>query len=183
MIEKLKYLVTEICKKNNDNISVEIIENSEFVPNVRNRNKQHTWENYKYDLTFNVNPLTYIKHSREIDRVEGIIKYLFNQVNDKSELSVEKIIFKPNYDKIAIHKSEIAIIETPWEDINTLQKKIIENINISNSSIDFQNIGNTSRTIMDKISRLVFNPEIHVPPKNIDVSNGKFKNQLHTYVF
>lgn len=67
--------------------------------------------------------------------------------------------------------------------INELQKKLIENIKMSNQSIDYQNIGNTSRTIMDKLARNVFDPLIHKSDNpEISLQNGNLKiNFTHTY--
>ena len=182
MFEKLKYLVTEICKENNDLPSVEIIENSIISGidkgNVRNNIR---YRDVQYDLLFSLNPKLYIKFVDDLDRISNIIKHYFNKVSDNT-ISIGQIEIKPDYEKITILNSNVSIIDTPWEEINNLQKKLIENIKIANSSIDFQNIGNTARTIMDKLSRLIYNPSIHIAPDNIDVSNGKFKNQLHTYI-
>lgn len=177
MFEKIKFIVKEISKKKEDYQTVNLIQNSEFE---FDRLFDRASYSESYYLTLRVNPSFFTDNYADIDRMSGLIRHY---INTSSELKIDKISIKPNYERISVLNSEISIIETPWEEINALQKQLIEQIKVSVNSIDFQNIGNTSRTLMDKIARLVFNPEIHKPSiQNIDVSNGKFKNQLHTYI-
>lgn len=181
MIEKLKYLVKEICASQKDFVSVEIIENSDFTYSQVTRPYVSDIKIYK--VHFKVLPTIYVKHVNDIDRIKEIINHYFNSISDKNIIKIESVEIKLDYDKISILNSEISIIETPWDEINTIQKQLIDIMKSSNNSIDFQNVGNACRTIMDKLARIVFNPEIHKPTTNgIDVSNGKFKNQFHTYI-
>lgn len=181
MIEKLKYLVKEICASQKDFVSVEIIENSDFTYSQITRPYFSDIKTYK--VHFKVLPTIYVKHINDIDRIKGIINHYFNSVSDKNSIKIESVEIKPDYDKISILNSEISIIATPWDEINTIQKQLIDIMKSSNNSLDFQNVGNTCRTIMDKLARIVFNPEIHKPAiSGIDVSNGKYKNQFHTYI-
>ncbi len=181
MIEKLKYLVKEICLSKNDFDSVEIIENSDFEYILAS--KRYNFDTDIYRVTFKVLPTVFVKHVNEINRITDIIGYYFNSVSDRNIIKVESLEIKPNYDKISILNSEVSVIETPWDEINGLQKQLIGIMKTSRNSIEFQNVGNTCRTIMDKLARIVFNPEIHKPTiSGIDVSNGKFKNQFHTYI-
>ncbi|WP_299339521.1 hypothetical protein [uncultured Psychroserpens sp.] len=183
MIEKLKYLVVEILKKNNDLVSVNIIQNSGLeVLNKGNTRGNMIYSNHFFYLIFTLNPALYVNHVDELDRISDVIKHYFNKVTDKKKVAIEKVVFKPDYNKIVILNSNISVIETPWEEINTLQEKIIEDMKSADSPTDFQNIGNSARTIMDKLARLVFDPKTHIAPENVDVRNGKFKNQLHTYI-
>lgn len=175
--EKIKYIVKEISKQGDDFKTLELIENSEFE--FENHWNQKVFPE-AYNLNVRVNPSTFTKNYADIDRISGLIKHY---INTSSELIIDRISLKPDYDKISVFKSEVSIIETPWEEINSLQEQLIDQIKTSLNPVDFQNIGNTSRTIMDKLARLVFNPEIHKSANsNIEVHNGKFKNQLHTYI-
>ncbi|WP_300979258.1 hypothetical protein [Flavobacterium sp.] len=181
MIETLKYLVKEICKSKNDFSSLEIIENSDFEYTLDT--KQYNFEPDIYRVCFKVLPTIFVKHIDQINRINGIIEHYFNSVFDQNIIKVKKIEIKPDIDKISILNTEVSIIETPWDEINVLQKQLINIMKTSSNAIDFQNIGNTCRTIMDKLARIVFNPEIHKPSiSGVDVSNGKFKNQFHTYI-
>lgn len=177
MFEKIKFVVKEICEKGNDHLTVKFIQNSEFE--FTNHWNHRTFPE-AYNLNLKVNPTFFTENYSDINRMAGLIKHF---INTSSELKIDRISAKPDYEKVSVLNSEISIVETPWDEINSLQKQLVDQIKISVNSVDFQNIGNTSRTLMDKIARLVFDPKIHKPSvKNIDVSNGKFKNQLYTYI-
>jgi hypothetical protein len=180
MINKLRYLVAEICRENNDLAALNVIENSEFRPAILQSN--YRWDSDSYNLFFDVNPQVYIKNVNHLDRISNTIRHYFNEVADPDKIYFDKVIIKPNYGKITVLNSKISIIITPWEEINSLQQELIEQMKIASSSIDFQNIGNSARSILDKLSRIVFDSKTHIAPNGIDVSNGKFKNQLHTYI-
>lgn len=175
MFEKIIYIVTEIIRAENDSSALEIMENSAFY--FQESNNRFTLGAYVLDVK--VLPEIYTKYYSHMERLKGLIQHY---TANSSDVLLTVINIQPDFDKISILNSEVSLIETPWEEINALQKKLIDNMKISNSSVDFQNIGNTSRTIMDKLAKIVFKPEIHISPKGIDVSNGKFKNQFHTYI-
>lgn len=180
MIEKIRYIVKEICQVNKDFACAEVIQKSEMKAVARPT--RHRWDPEIYHLTFLVNPGTYIKYATDMSRITGNIKHYFNISADWNRLRVEEITITADYDKVNILNTEIILVETPWEEINNLQRKLIGLMQGGNDSIDFQNIGTTSRTILDKLARTVFKPGIHIAPTGIDVSNGKFKNQIHTYL-
>lgn len=180
MIEKVKYVVKEICKSNKDFPCIEIIENSEFY--VISRTKQRSWDPSEYYIEFKVVPEVYIKHVNDIDRITDMIRYYFEISTTRNDLIILKLEVNLDYSKVSILNSEVSFILTEWEEINELQKQIIENMRRAVNSIDFQNIGNTSRTIMDKLARIVFNPDIHKTSEQMDLSNGKFKNQFKVYI-
>ncbi|WP_026934275.1 hypothetical protein [Christiangramia echinicola] len=182
MIEKLKYLVTEICKKNNDIASIEILENSELDTSYYTTVNASPSSAIKCRLKFKVNPTFYLKNEDQLNRISGVLLYLFQKVEDKDETNITDVEIKPDYDKITVLNSQISIVETKWSELNNLQKNLIENMKIASNSIDFQNIGNSARTIMNKLAITIFDKEIHIAPDNIKVSSGNFKNQLHTYI-
>ena len=176
-MEKLKYLLKEIAKNNQENAILEVLQNSEFeLETYVSRGNTIPY----YGLLLKITPNIFIKILYETEGIERTIGHWIGLCWPEN---IQKVNIKPDYDKISILNSEVSIIETPWVEINQFQQKLIDYMNNSNSSIDFQNIGNTSRTIMDKLSRIVFDPKVHVPnDSKIDVSNGKFKNQFHTYI-
>lgn len=180
MIEKLKYVVKEICKANRDFPCVEIIENSELTYTNRQR---HHWDAEHLDIQFKVVPEIYIKHINDIHRIRGVVEHYLNISIDQNVLMIQSVEMNLDYNKVSTLNSEISFVQTGWEEINEMQKEIINSMRRAINPMDFQNIGNTSRTIMNKLARVVFDPEIHKPRKIVDLSNGKFKNQLHTYIF
>ena len=176
--EKVIYLIKEIAKENKFVNTLAVLENSSFKFQV------HTQRNYAntfYNLFVTVDPSTFVKINKELASVKNTIKRLIGEIT--TDLYINEVIIAPDYDKISIINSEVSVIQTEWEEINDLQKKLIDLFKKSDGSIDYQNIGNSARTLMDKLSRIVFDKELHKPddPK-IDVRNGKFKNQLHSFI-
>jgi len=180
MIEKLKFLVTEICRDRKIESALKIIENSEF--SFEERKGHYTYESDKYELIFDLDPNIYIKFVDKISDLSDIIKFYFEKVSDSLNIEIQRVIIKPDYNKINVLSPKISIVKTPWKEVNDLQNEIINSMKTAQTTLDFQNIGNSARTIMDKISRIVFNPEIHKAPKQVKVNNGNFKNQLHTFI-
>lgn len=182
MIEKLNYLVTEICKRNNDISSLEILENSDLATSFYTTLQNSPYSVTKCRIKFKVNPSYYLKNVEEISRISGVLLHYFQKDEDKDSINITDLEIKPDYDKITILNSQISIVETSWSELNTLQQNIIENMKSARSSIDFQNIGNSARIIMNKLGRTIFDKKIHIAPDNMNVNNGNFKNQLHTYI-
>jgi hypothetical protein len=177
MKEKIKFIMSEISQKNNEIDLQEVIENSDFI--FKDHWNQSTFPN-AYDLQLNLSPEIFTNHNKKIIFFAAILK---QRINDSSPFIIDDLKILPNYEKIVIHNSEISIVITDWEEINDFQKKLIEDIKKSNHSIDYQNIGNSSRTIMDKLARIVFDSKIHKAENpEIELHNGKFKNQLNTYI-
>jgi hypothetical protein len=175
--EKIIYLVKEISRENGEIQIVEILDNSEldFGQHWSQKNSS-----IAHSLDINVSPVVFTKRYKDIQNIERKLEILINNI---SQIYLENVTILPNYNRLEILNSEISSIITVWEDINQLQKKLIEDMKISNQEIDYQNIGNSSRNLMDKLARLVFDPSIHKSEKpNVDLSNGKFKNQFHTYI-
>lgn len=130
-------------------------------------------------LTIVTHPEIFKKHRKLLQFFNNTIKKEF--YNFTGAL-VTNIINRPDLNKFQLLNNRYSSIVTPWEEINKYQNELIEQLRKANEVIHFQNIGNTARTIMQKISNIVFDPSIHKAPENIDVSEGKFKNRLHTYI-
>lgn len=175
--KKIKHILIGISQAKKEVRLVEIIQNSIF--NIF-RDKSEMALSDTFILKLALTPSIFVKNYSLIDYY---IKELHEQIKNIAEIRIDKISILPDYDKMELIQSEIIPISTQWEEINILQQKLIQSIEIGNSSIDFQNIGNTSRTIMLKLANEVFDPKIHIPQKqNVDITEGKFKNQLHTYI-
>lgn len=171
------YLLREIYISKNEIDIVEIINNSQIG---YTQHWDYSISSIAFSFEFKLLPTLYTKNFNSIKSISNNLKTVFNQI---SQSKIESIIIQPNYDKIEIFNSEISTIITIWEEINQLQNKLIEDMKKSNQEIDYQNIGNTCRTIMDKLARAVFDSNIHKSEKkDVDLSNGKFKNQFHTYI-
>ncbi|MFZ0598169.1 MAG: hypothetical protein WAM46_14390 [Flavobacterium sp.] len=171
------YLIKEIAKENNFEKTLQVLNNSSFEFKVH---QQYSYSDIFYNVTFKITPTVYVKLNADLKSVKETLRRLIKQV---SQIYINEIILIPDYDKISTINSEVSIIETDWEEINNLQLKLVELSKQSDDSIDYQNIGNSSRILMDKLARIIFDPNLHKPDNpSIDISNGKFKNQLHTYI-
>lgn len=176
--EKVIYLIKEIAKENKFVNTLAVLENSNFEFQVREQGMYYN--ETSYIVSFKVDPATFVKVNTEVTSVKNTIKRL---IKETTGLTIYEIFITPDYDKISIINSEVSVIQTEWEEINDLQRKLIDLLKKSDGSIDYQNIGNSARTLMDKLARIVFDEKLHKPedPK-IDIRNGKFKNQLHSFI-
>jgi len=181
--DKTIALLIEYCKKDrNRNWIINLIENSDFSFSNYYAvigGKAGTGDDY-YDIMLNVEPLVYIEYLNNInDASETIQKDLTRITN----LNIGEVQIMANYDRFEIIDSRIRPIMTEWEVINDVQQKMMNLFKQSDGSIDYQNIGNTSRTLMQKLAEMVFNAQIHIPSNSkINVNGSNFKNQLSTYI-
>ena len=127
-----------------------------------------------------ITPDVFTKYFGLIKNSEKIIQY---RINESTKLIIANIKILPDYKKLQLVNSQVFPVFTEWEEINQLQQKLLENLQRSNQSIDFQGIGLIARTIMDKLTRQVFDANKHKPKdEKILINKGNFKNQLHTYI-
>ena len=175
-LEKIKFITQEIISQNEPWLADLF---TDFDWQFEDHWNQRSFPNL-FIVTILVLPDKFINYSNFIEKAALIIK---KTIESSSSILIYKLELKPDYSKIEIHNTKIEVVKTEWGEINDLQGKLISSLNQSYESIDYQNIGNTSRTIMDKLARGVFDPKKHVPKdSSMDVSNGKFKNQLQAYV-
>ena len=130
-------------------------------------------------LHFIVNPETYKKYQEEIQNFKYAIIKKVNQFPKKHIVDTK---FYPNLKIFQIVNNSFKPILTKWDEINTDQSLLINQLRTAKEKIEFQNIGNTARTIMLKLSNHVFDPTKHLASEDIDISVGKFKNRLHAYI-
>jgi len=133
-----------------------------------------------YNITQHVHPDVYIKYYANMDTYKRSLLRDFNKV---SMYVFGELTILPDYEKFTVMDVGIQPVYTEWEEINMGQQKLIDLLRQSNEHLDFQNIGNTARIILQKLADIVFDPARHIPsdPK-INCSSGKFKNRLHTYI-
>ena len=133
-----------------------------------------------YVLTIKVDPEIYKVNQKYIKQFSDTVA---SKLMSFTGLSITKIETTPDLDKFQILNNRITPIVTPWEDINKEQNNLINQLRTAVKTQDFQNIGNSSRTTLQKLANIVFDPLRHIPPnETINVSNGKYKNQLHTFI-
>lgn len=174
---KIKHLLKEISRAKGGTLHIEIIDNSIFKFTEHWNFKQFP---YVYDLKIYTSPEVFYKY---FDFKTLFQKEIKDRINKSTSFKINSIDWVLDLNKLKVNQIEVVLVKTEWEEINELQKKLIDSLTKSIDSIDYQNIGNTSRSIMDKLAREVFEKEKHIPKnKSIEVHNGKFKNQLNTFV-
>ncbi len=124
-------------------------------------------------------PDIYKKYYCRLDEIGKVIKDKLFDVN-RTVISLVRI--EPNLKKFRMLDNRYVPVLTPWEEINKAQNIMLEQFREASESIDYQNIGNTCRTIMQKVSNIVFIPQKHTDTGGKGVSEGDFKNRLHTYI-
>lgn len=179
--EKIKHILIEISKvRMSEEGLIELLTHSSFD---FEEHWNHAVFPNAYNLTLTVTPNIYTKNYHLITPYQNLIK---TRINESSNLIIDKLKILPDYQKLQIINSRVFSVVTEWDEINCLQQTLLDKLKSISTSIDIQTIGLTSRTLMDKISRIVFDIEKHNPNtgegKEINVSNGFFKNQLHSYI-
>ncbi|SKC65755.1 hypothetical protein [Ohtaekwangia koreensis] len=132
-----------------------------------------------FTLYVSVDPEIFAKYFRLVTHGKSDLAALYQQM---TTINIYKVEMFPDLGKYQIIHNDIVPAVTPWEEINNLQLKLIEDLRKAAETVDLQNIGNTSRTIMQKISSLIFDPAKHIPPEGVKVSEGMFKNRIATYI-
>jgi hypothetical protein len=126
-----------------------------------------------------LDPDIYKKYYNRLDEIKKVIKEV---LFDVKRIIISSIIIEPNLKKFRILDNRFVPVLTSWEEINKAQNIMLEQFREASDSIDYQNIGNTCRTIMQKVSSIVFNPQKHTDTGGKSVSEGDYKNRLHTYI-
>jgi hypothetical protein len=132
-----------------------------------------------FTLYVSVDPEIFAKQFRLVAHWKSELAALYQQI---TTINIHKVEMFPDLEKYQIIHNDIVPAVTPWEEINNLQIKLIEDLRKAAETIDLQNIGNTSRTIMQKISSIIFEPAKHIPREGVKVSEGMFKNRIATYI-
>lgn len=175
---KIKYILIQISKQRTDeDYIIELLNHSRFK-------FEHHWNNQTFPNAYNLEifiiPDIFTKHYSVISDIVRVIK---SRNNNSTKLIIDRLNILPDYNKLQLINSQVIPVQTEWQEINSLQQELIESLQRSTTTTNFQNIGNSARIIMDKLARTVFDLEKHKPKDNQKlVHNGKFKNQLHSYI-
>lgn len=165
--------------KDTSNVMLEFLSASTFQL-LRHHNTSLSPEWKAFNLQLRTLHTVYLKHFDRIDSIRDIYK---NDINKITSLTIDRIEILPNYEKFEIAESTIRPVLTYWEEINEGQRKLFEQLSLSSDSFDLQNVGNIARTIMLKLSELVYVHEKHKPDLDtISVNPDKFKNRLTSYI-
>jgi hypothetical protein len=124
-------------------------------------------------------PEIYKKYYTKLDSFKETIK---NMIYEISGVKISRNKIKPNLKKFQISANRYVPVLTPWDEINKNQNILLRQFRESKESIDYQNIGNTCRMIMQQISNIVFDINIHTDTNGKSVQEKDFKNRLHAYI-
>lgn len=178
---KVIFLLKSICSDPNLNRYwlKDLVENSRFI--FKEETKYLVARGFPgYKVTVYTQPDIYQKHFKNLkSTIDILIKDLYNLTNS----TIHDLTILPDYSKLEIYNSEIRPIVTKWQEVNTAQNQLIEQLKKSHTTLDIKNIGNSSRSILQQLASIVFKADRHAPKdKTIDVSGAKYKNQLHSYI-
>lgn len=180
ILEKARYLLLNISRDNNESEIIEICKFShfEYSDAYPTRVLMYGYEPTQFLVHVKLIASVYTKYFKRISEFEDLLFSRLNQLTDQMIFGL-KIV--PDYEKVNIIHSEIVPVLTQWEEINELQNKMVINFLRSSDSMDYQNLGNIARTIMDKLAREVFDPKVH-NSSNETLNIAKFKSQLHLFI-
>ncbi|MCD4769618.1 MAG: hypothetical protein K8R35_05570 [Bacteroidales bacterium] len=120
---------------------------------------------------------------KRLDSKESICEIIKSDILKLADIWIDKVALFPDYNKVQIVRGELKPIYTSHDSINLGQQKLLDQLEKATDSDDFRNIGNSSRSLLEKLAEEVFDPSIHTPQdSDNDVRQGKFKNQLHAYI-
>ena len=109
---------------------------------------------------------------RILSKIEGTFENLHK---------IKKVNLIPDLSRFQLLNNQYQTIQTPWHDINSDQELILSMLKSAQSAIQVQNIGNTGRTILQKIANHLFDSSKHCEPGK-DIPAGKYKNRLHAII-
>lgn len=133
----------------------------------------------RYRFNVSVSPNIFKKYQNKLNEFKML---LTEKLRIARNINVTGINVEPNLNQFQIINNSYTLQVTPWAEINNMQEGLFNQLKHAQNPIDFQNIGNTSRTILEKLSNFVYKEGVHIPKDTkLDVSAGKFKNRLLTY--
>lgn len=145
---------------------------NEISDNHLSRFKGNLW-------TIKLHPTFYKKYNSQ---KREICNQIIIKLQDLPNKNISDIQIVADLDKFQILSNSYQIVESPWEEINSIQQTLLAQLKNANTTVELQNIGNTSRIVLQKLAELIFDPTIHKAPQGVDLSSGKFKNRLHSII-
>ncbi|TDX01926.1 hypothetical protein [Dinghuibacter silviterrae] len=178
-LQKIAAMVKTIHEATRNNAYTELLTYSVIsFDNVWNPGVIQSAREFK--ITLHVHPDVYVKLYTIIPSMAKTLRNDFNRVSNYEFSEIEIL---PDYDKFTLVDATIQPVFTPWDEINQSQEKLLVMLRQSTDHLDFQNIGNTARTILQNLADIVYDPSRHAhEDPSADMSAGKFKNRLNAYI-
>jgi hypothetical protein len=179
--EKQYHYLVDLYDTPNSRVFHEFIKSSNIWIEQTSVYRSTPKDGQDYKLYLIVAPDVLKKYQDHLDGIKRSLKKIFHTFYQRN---IQNIVIKPDLDKFKIIDNSFVALNTPWEDINKDQEHLLALLKTTKEIQDFQNIGNSSRTIMEKVSNIVFDPVKHLPEtKETDLSKGKYKNRLRAYIY
>lgn len=136
-------------------------------------------DSVSYLVEFLVHPEAFKRHQ---DRLRPFERRICDKLSSISHHTYNPTPSRPNLDKFQVLTNTLVPVTTPWEQINLGQEDLLSQLRNSSSEVEFQNIGNSARTLLQKLAAQVFNPDKHKSEKGHPLGEAYFKNRLYAYI-
>jgi hypothetical protein len=95
---------------------------------------------------------------------------------------IDDVIFTTDWTKLKL-ATLISPAETPWKEINDMQDRLLKEVKASEKTLDFMQVGLTSREMLKKLAELVYDDGKHRNfAEDRNVGSNESKNRLWAYV-
>lgn len=133
-----------------------------------------------FEITFTVPATTFKANERNLDFFRAKLKEDLHKFHQYKSVIV---YITADWEKLEMVSTNVVPILTPWEEINGMQNHLINQLHTADQTISFQNVGNTSRNLLRKLSDIVFDDKKHaIINGTFDTSPESFKNRLWAFV-
>lgn len=131
-------------------------------------------------FTFQVPAPTYKKYDAKLEIFQAKLKTGLHKLHGYDSVLV---YLTADWDNLEITSTEVKPVLTPWQEINTMQDTLLEQIHTASEENAFRNVGNTARHLLMKLADIVFEEEKHTAPDNKkDLRKDKYNNRLWAFV-
>lgn len=133
-----------------------------------------------FEFTFQVPVPTYKKYELQHGYFQAKLKEDLHKFHQYQSVIV---YLTADWERLQRVSTEVRPVQTPWQEINSMQEHLLFQVRTADATIAFQNVGNTARHLMRKLSDTVFIMEKHTPINNkVNLDPDKSKNRLWAFV-
>jgi len=87
-----------------------------------------------------------------------------------------------DWDKIILTNIGIEAVKTVWDNINDMQKEILNQVLTASTTFNFRNVGNSCRGLLEVLADIVYDEKKHKVSDKHKLSKDKFKNRLWAFI-
>jgi hypothetical protein len=135
---------------------------------------------FHFEFTFQVPAATYKKYESQHGYFQAKLKEDLHRYHQYKSVVV---YLTADWERLQRTSTEVRPVLTPWQEINSMQEDLLSQVETAGTTIAYQNVGNTARHLMRKLSDTVFIPEKHADADNkTNLGPDKVKNRLWAFV-